>query len=144
MRGLLCGVVVLGLASCSAAGERRAFAESFDLPEGFEQVHRIEDRSEVGKIGGGVIDLITAEADGRAGSGDEAAARLCLDLAAGATIERRPHDVPADWDTCRFEADEERVLVGTYDRFQAVSEVRAQDACGPNTCTEDTLVIWIE
>jgi len=52
--------------------------------------------------------------------------------------------VPADWDSCAFESMEQRVLVDTYARFRAYNRVLADDACGPRSCEDEDLVIWIE
>ncbi|WP_421121567.1 hypothetical protein ACE2AJ_09375 [Aquihabitans daechungensis] len=136
-------LVAIALASCSVSGERRMFAEQIELPISYELLNHYVWTGEVGKIGGVPVDLFVAKPD-VVGSGEAAAIRLCGDLANGALIENQEHEVPANWDTCSFESMEQDVLVGTYERFRGFSWPLADDACGPNRCRGDDLVIWIE
>ena len=131
------------LTSCSASGERRMFAEQLDLPSGYRTVNHYVWSGEVGKIGGGLVDIIVAKPE-VTDSGDATASALCGELANGALVERGEHEVPADWEICSFESMEQRVLVGTYERFLGYRESLADDACGANGCEDDSLIIWIE
>ncbi|HWJ61239.1 MAG TPA: hypothetical protein VNS19_04650 [Acidimicrobiales bacterium] len=136
-------LLVVALASCSADGDRRMFAEQFELPRGYEPLNRYEHLGEVGKIGGRPIDITVARPEA-AGPADIAAMQLCDGLAGDATVEHEPHEVPADWGSCQFRSLGQRVLVGTYDRFRDYDRVLADDACGRNRCRDDDLVVWIE
>jgi hypothetical protein len=131
------------LPSCSAAGERRMFAEQFELPSGYEMVNHHVWTGELGKIGGRPVDITVAKPE-VPGSAEASAIQLCTHLADGAPIEHQVHEVPADWDTCSFESMEQQVLVGTSARFRSYNEVLADDACGGNRCEDDSLVVWIE
>ena len=115
------------------------FAEQLELPIGFESLNHFEHLGETGKIGGRPIDLTVARP-----RVPTSADRLCRELAGEAAVEHLPHEVPADWDSCAFESMEQRVLVGTYARFRAYDQVLADDACGPGSCRDEDLVIWIE
>jgi len=115
-------------------------AEELELPPGFQLLNQFEHLGEMGKIDGRPIDLTVVRPRVPA----SAARQLCDELAGGAPVEHAPHEVPADWNSCAFESTEQRVLVGTYARFRAYNQVLADDACGPRSCDDDDLVIWIE
>lgn len=119
------------------------FAEQFDVPSDYELLNPYVWTGELGKIGGGVVDIFVVDSNVD-GSGEVAAARLCAARSRGAVVERTVAEVPADWESCSFESMEQRVLVGTYARFKGYRESLADDACGANRCVKDSLVVWID